>query len=40
MGARLAENFEHNRAVGADDLLSVTQIFTDPASLVPACPSP
>jgi membrane-associated protease RseP (regulator of RpoE activity) len=38
MGARLADNFERNRPVSADDLLSVTQIFTDPASLVRGLP--
>jgi len=38
MGARLADNFERNRAVGGDDLLAVTQIFTDPASLVRGLP--
>jgi membrane-associated protease RseP (regulator of RpoE activity) len=38
MGARLADNFARNRPVSADDLLSVTQIFTDPASLVRGLP--
>ena len=38
MGARLADNFDHNRPVSADDLLSVTQIFADPASLLRGLP--
>jgi len=38
MGARLAENFDHNRPVSADDVVAVTQIFTDPASLIRGIP--
>jgi hypothetical protein len=38
MGARLADNFERNRPVSADDLLAVAQIFTDPGSLLRGLP--
>jgi membrane-associated protease RseP (regulator of RpoE activity) len=38
MGARLADNFAANRPLVATDLLAVTQIFTDPLSLVTGLP--
>ncbi|MBI1896536.1 MAG: site-2 protease family protein [Acidobacteria bacterium] len=38
MGARLAENFRHNRPHTVDDLLAIAQLFTHPASLADGLP--